>query len=342
MVPLFRLMQARIDGVNRVLREQITGIRVVRAFVREPAERARFGVANAELTDTALRAGRLMAFMFPIVLLVLNVSSVAVLWFGADRVDSGEMQVGSLTAFLSYLMQILMSIMMATFMVVLVPRAAVCAERITEVLDTDSSVVPPADAGHRAARAGDRRAPRRRRSATRAPSDPVLTDVSFRSGPGQMTAIIGSTGSGKTHPAIPACRGCSTRPAAASWSTASTCASSTRRCCTAWSAWCPQTAYLFTGTVAEQPALRPAGGRPTRSCGRRCASRRPRTSSPAMPDGPRGAGRAGRHERLGRPAAAARDRPRAGARSRRSTCSTTRSRRSTWPPTRGCGLRSGR
>ena len=123
MIPQFRLMQARIDVVNRVLREQITGIRVVRAFVREPVERERFGVANADLTETALRAGRLLALMFPTVMLVLNVSSVAVLWFGAHRIDAGEMQVGSLTAFLSYLLQILMSIMMATFMLVLVPRA---------------------------------------------------------------------------------------------------------------------------------------------------------------------------------------------------------------------------
>ena len=155
MVPLFRQIQKLIDGVNRVLREQIAGIRVVRAFVREPAEQVRFGAANAELTDVALRAGRLLAFMFPVVLLVLNVSSVAVLWFGADRVESGQMQVGSLTAFLSYLMQILMSIMQATFMLVLVPRAAVCAERIGEVLDTDSSVVPADHAGR--GRAGSRR-----------------------------------------------------------------------------------------------------------------------------------------------------------------------------------------
>ncbi|HET9944723.1 MAG TPA: ABC transporter ATP-binding protein [Actinomycetes bacterium] len=197
MVPLFRLIQKLIDGVNRVLREQISGIRVVRAFVREPAERARFGDANAELTDVALRAGRLLAFMFPVVLLVLNVSSVAVLWFGAGRVGSGEMQVGSLTAFLSYLMQILMSIMQATFMVVLVPRAAVCAERIGEVLDTDSSVVPPP------APVADVREPatvelRGASFSYPGAESPVLTDVSFRSGPGQVTAVVGGTGSGKS------------------------------------------------------------------------------------------------------------------------------------------------
>ena len=143
MVPLFRLMQTRIDTVNRVLREQLTGIRVVRAFVREDVETARFGKANADVTDTALRAGRLMALAFPTVMLVLNVSSVAVIWFGAFRIQDGSMQVGTLIAFLSYLMQILMSVMMATFMAIMIPRAAVSADRIGAVLGTESSVRPP-------------------------------------------------------------------------------------------------------------------------------------------------------------------------------------------------------
>ncbi len=197
MVPQFRRMQVRIDVVNRVLREQITGIRVVRAFVREDAERERFGSANADLTDTALRVGRLMAYMFPTVMLVLNVSSVAVLWFGGHRVAAGEMQVGALTAFLSYLMQILMAIMMATFMLVLVPRAAVSAERLTEVLETESSVVPPSSPvsvvrGHATVELVG--------ASFQYPGaeHPVLRDVSFRTGPGQLTAIIGSTGAGKT------------------------------------------------------------------------------------------------------------------------------------------------
>ena len=129
--------------VNKTLREQITGIRVVRAFVREPFETRRFETANRELTDVALRVGRWMALMFPLVFLILNVSSVAVLWFGAQRVDAGLMQVGSMTAFLAYLIQILIAVMMATFMPVLVPRATVSAGRIAEVLDTESSVVPP-------------------------------------------------------------------------------------------------------------------------------------------------------------------------------------------------------
>lgn len=143
MIPLFRKMQTRIDTVNRVLREQLTGIRVVRAFVREDVETERFGVANQEVTDVALSSGRLMALMFPIVMLVLNVSSVAVIWFGSFRIQDGSMQVGTLIAFLSYLMQILMAVMMATFMAIMIPRAAVSGDRISEVLDRHSSVVPP-------------------------------------------------------------------------------------------------------------------------------------------------------------------------------------------------------
>ena len=197
MVPQFRLMQTRIDVVNRVLREQITGIRVVRAFVREPVERQRFGAANADLTNTALRVGRLQAFLFPIVLLVLNVSSVAVLWFGAHRIQDGNMQIGSLTAFLSYLLQILMSIMMATFMLILVPRAAVSAERLMEVIDTESSVVPPSDP-ERELRVHATLAMQGVSFSYPGADHPVLTDISFRTGPGQTTAIIGSTGSGKS------------------------------------------------------------------------------------------------------------------------------------------------
>ncbi|MEV6812918.1 ABC transporter ATP-binding protein [Micromonospora sp. NPDC051296] len=197
MVPGFRLMQTRIDTVNRVLREQITGIRVVRAFVREPYETRRFATANAELTATALRTGRLMALIFPVVMLVLNVSSVAVLWFGAQRVDAGAIQVGALTAFLQYLMQILMAVMMATFMLMMVPRAAVCAERIEEVLDTDSSVAPAANpVAEVPARAHLEL--RHVRFQYPGAAEPVLRDVSFQVTPGTTTAIIGSTGAGKT------------------------------------------------------------------------------------------------------------------------------------------------
>ncbi|MER7330278.1 MULTISPECIES: ABC transporter ATP-binding protein [unclassified Micromonospora] len=197
MVPGFRLMQTRIDTINRVLREQITGIRVVRAFVREPYETERFATANADLTATALRTGRLMALIFPVVMLVLNVSSVAVLWFGAQRVDAGAIQVGALTAFLQYLMQILMAVMMATFMLMMVPRAAVCAERIVEVLDTDSSVVPAARPVTEVSARGELEL---RGVSFRYPgaAAPVLRDVSFRVTPGTTTAVIGSTGAGKT------------------------------------------------------------------------------------------------------------------------------------------------
>ncbi len=197
MVPGFRLMQTRIDAINRVLREQITGIRVVRAFVREPYEVRRFAAANADLTATALRTGRLMALIFPVVMLVLNVSSVAVLWFGAERVDAGAIQVGALTAFLQYLMQILMAVMMATFMLMMVPRAAVCAERIVEVLDTDSSVVPtPAPVTEVSTRAELEL--RNVRFQYPGAAEPVLREISFRVTPGTTTAIIGSTGAGKT------------------------------------------------------------------------------------------------------------------------------------------------
>ncbi|UXM91078.1 ABC transporter ATP-binding protein [Paenarthrobacter sp. JL.01a] len=198
MVPLFRKMQVRIDAVNRVLREQLTGIRVVRAFVREDMEVSRFGRANDDVTDVALRAGRLMALMFPVVMLVMNVSSVAVIWFGSFRIEDGSMQVGTLIAFLSYLMQILMSVMMATFMAVMIPRASVSADRIGEVLETDSSVRPPSNP---VSLTGRRRGELEMRDvgfAYPGAERPVLSGVSFTASAGQTTAIIGSTGAGKT------------------------------------------------------------------------------------------------------------------------------------------------
>ena len=199
MVPAFQLMQERIDQINRVLREQITGIRVVRAFVREPEERTRFADANALLTDTSLRAGRLMASTFPTVNVVINFSSVAVLWVGASRIQSGQMQVGSLVAYLSYLIQILMSVMMATFMISMIPRAAVSAGRIQEVLHTESTVRAPARprsvaAGGTGLDIGFRGVGFHYPGAEHA----VLRDITFTTGPGETTAIVGSTGSGKT------------------------------------------------------------------------------------------------------------------------------------------------
>jgi ATP-binding cassette subfamily B protein len=203
MVPYFRQMQERIDAINGVLREQITGLRVVRAFVRERRETARFGEANARLYDSSLGAGRLMALAFPAVMLVVNVSSVGVLWFGAHRVDAGDMQVGALTAFLSYLMFILMAVMMSTMMIMMVPRAAVAAERVAEVLDTETSVVEPARPTPLAARAGGagpRGEVRFEGAGFRYPGAdaPVLHDLTFTARPGTVTAVVGSTGAGKT------------------------------------------------------------------------------------------------------------------------------------------------
>jgi ATP-binding cassette subfamily B protein len=197
MVPSFRLMQERIDEVNRLLREQITGVRVVRAFVREDHETERFDRANRDLTDVAVRAGRWLASMFPIVMLVANVASVAVLWFGGHRVESGQMEVGDLTAYLSYLMQIVMSVMMGTFMLMMIPRSAVCADRIVEVLDTDSSVVPPADPVSHLPERGTLRFEDVEFSYPGA-DVPVVRSASFEAVPGQTVAVIGSTGAGKT------------------------------------------------------------------------------------------------------------------------------------------------
>ncbi len=197
MRPLFRQMQERIDEIARVLREQISGVRVIRAFVREGRERDRFAVASTALFSVSLGTGRLLALMFPAVMLVLNFSSIAVLWFGGHLVASGSMPVGALTAFLTYLLQILMSVMMATFMFVMVPRAEVCAERIVEALDTEPDVRPPASPvsigtarGRLELRDVEFKYP--------GAAQPVLHEVSLVAEPGQVTAIIGGTGSGKT------------------------------------------------------------------------------------------------------------------------------------------------
>ncbi|NTW40345.1 MAG: ABC transporter ATP-binding protein [Cellulomonadaceae bacterium] len=197
MRPLFKLMQVRIDSINRVLREQIQGIRVIRAFVRDDLERERFAGANADLRDVAIGVGRLMAIMFPVVMLVMNLSSVAIMWFGGHRIDDGSMQVGALTAFLSYIMQILMSVMMATMMFMIIPRAEVSADRIMEVLDTPTSVVPPTApvtelVGHGRLELRDVEFHYPGAEAS------VLRQVSFLAEPGETTAIIGATGSGKT------------------------------------------------------------------------------------------------------------------------------------------------
>jgi ATP-binding cassette subfamily B multidrug efflux pump len=197
MRPQFRVMQERIDNIARILREQITGVRVVRAFVRDGQEQDRFREANTGLFGVSLNVGRLIAFMFPSVMLVLNVSSIAVLWFGGHLIKDGGMQIGALTAFLSYLLQILMSVMMATFVFMMVPRAEVCAERIMEVLDVEPDLVAPARPvttlsrhGHLELRGAEFRYP--------GAEKPVLCDISFTARPGEVTAVIGGTGSGKT------------------------------------------------------------------------------------------------------------------------------------------------
>ena len=197
MRPLFRAMQERLDGINQVLREQITGVRVIRAFVRDTQERERFERASTELFDVSLGAGKLMALMFPSVLLVLNLSTTAVVWFGGHLVADGTMQIGALTAFITYLAQILTAVMMATFMFMLVPRAEVSAERIMEVIGTEPSVAPPAsprppgpEPGRLELRDVEFRYP--------GAEEPVLHDISLTALPGRTTAIIGGTGSGKT------------------------------------------------------------------------------------------------------------------------------------------------
>jgi ATP-binding cassette subfamily B protein len=195
-MPLFRTMQLRIDRINQVTRETLAGIRVIRAFVRTDYEERRFDVANRDLFETSLSVNRLFALMMPILMAIMNLSTVAILWFGSVRVDSGEMPIGNLTAFLQYIIQILFAIMMATFMFVIVPRAAVSSDRIGEVLamepsihDPDEPVSPP-----RLGRVEFRNVEFRYPGA----EDPVLRGISFTAGPGETTAIVGSTGSGKS------------------------------------------------------------------------------------------------------------------------------------------------
>lgn len=201
--PLFREMQERIDELNLILREQITGIRVVRAFVREPHERGRFEVSNERFTQINRRVGHLIAFINPIIMFLLSFSSVLVLLAAAGPIDRGEMQVGSIVAFISYLIQILIAVMMATFMTMMIPRAMVSAERITEVLDTHSSVALPAP--EVAVQPGDPRVSERAELefddvtfAYPGAERPVLEGISFKAHAGQTVAIIGGTGSGKT------------------------------------------------------------------------------------------------------------------------------------------------
>ena len=248
MNPAFQQMQERIDRINAVLREQITGVRVVRAFTREPTESARFAEANHRLTESSLRAARLMAAVFPAVTLLVNLSSVALLWIGADRIEDGSTQIGSLVAYLTYLLQILLAVTMAAFMVSMIPRAAVAAERIVEVLDTESSVEPPSVPVQEFTRPGTVEF---QEVGFRYPGaeHPVLEGVSFTAVPGETTAIIGSTGAGKTTLLTLAAR-----LADASSGRVSVGGIDVRRLDQdlLWGAigYVPQRAYLFSGTVA--------------------------------------------------------------------------------------------
>ncbi|MEE1621055.1 ABC transporter ATP-binding protein [Zafaria sp. Z1313] len=197
LMPLFRIMQDRIDGINGVLREQITGIRVVRAFVREDFETERFRGANEKLTDVGVKVGQLFVLMFPVIGMILHVATAAVLWFGGQRVDAGQVEVGALTAFLQYLLQILMAVMMGTFMAMMIPRAMVCAERIGEVTAVEPSLHDP----HAPRATGPVRGEVEFRGVSfgyPGAEEPVLKDISFTAKPGQTTAIIGSTGAGKS------------------------------------------------------------------------------------------------------------------------------------------------
>ncbi|MCY4133449.1 MAG: ABC transporter ATP-binding protein [bacterium] len=249
MNPAFQQMQERIDRINAVLREQITGVRVVRAFTREPTESARFAEANHRLTESSLRAARLMAAVFPAVTLLVNLSSVALLWIGADRIEDGSTQIGSLVAYLTYLLQILLAVTMAAFMVSMIPRAAVAAERIVEVLDTESSVEPPSVPVQKFTRPGTVEF---QEVGFRYPGAEhhVLEGISFSAVPGETTAIIGSTGAGKTTLLTLAAR-----LADASSGRVSVGGIDVRRLDQAllWGAigYVPQRAYLFSGTVAS-------------------------------------------------------------------------------------------
>ncbi|MCH9667305.1 MAG: ABC transporter ATP-binding protein/permease [Actinomycetia bacterium] len=258
LLPIFRRVQRQIDGINRVMREQLTGLRVVRAFAREPFERNRFAETNDALAATALEAGRWQALMLPATTLVINVSSVALIWFGGLRIDAGQMQIGALIAFLSYFMQILTAVLMATFILVIIPRAAACAERITEVLCTAPAITSEPDAVSPTTIAGEIRLDSATFSYLGA-ERPVLQDVSLTVPPGTTTAVVGSTGSGKSTLLSLICRLYDVTSGSVSvdgidvrdfdieqlWSTLGL---------------VPQRGYLFSGTVADNLQLGAAPG----------------------------------------------------------------------------------
>lgn len=250
MLPLFRSMQRLIDGINRVLRDQLSGVRVVRAFTRENFERDKFAKANYALSNAALSAGNWQALMLPVTTLTINLSSVALIWFGGLRIDRGQMQVGSLIAFLAYFAQILMAVLMATMTLVVLPRASVCAERITEVLSTKPAVQSPQQPDF----------PQRGITGvvrldgvtfTYPGADfPVLQDISFTARPGTSTAVVGSTGSGKSTLVSLICRLYDVSDGSVTVDGVDVRDYDTERL---WSAigLVPQRGYLFSGTVAD-------------------------------------------------------------------------------------------
>jgi ABC-type multidrug transport system fused ATPase/permease subunit len=259
-LPMFRSMQSLIDGINRVLRDQLSGVRVVRAFAREDFERDRFARANAALSNTSLSAGNWQALTLPVTTLTINVSSVALIWFGGLRINSGQMQVGSLIAFLAYFTQILMAVMMATMTLAVLPRAAVCAQRITEVLSTRSAVVSPEKPmfphGGMAGVVQFDGATFSYPGADR----PVLQDVSLTALPGTTTAIVGSTGSGKSTLVSLICRFYDVTAGAVLVDGVDVRDYDTKRL---WSGigLVPQRGYLFSGTVADNLSFGAVPGR---------------------------------------------------------------------------------
>jgi ATP-binding cassette subfamily B protein len=259
LLPLFRGMQSLIDGINRVLRDQLSGVRVVRAFTRERYERDRFARANAALSKTSLKAGNWQALMLPVTTLTINVSSVALIWFGGQRIDRGQMHVGSLTAFLAYFTQILMAVLMATMTLVVLPRASVCAERITEVLSTRVAVQDPLSP--KFPRGGITGVVRLDGATFTYPGAdrPVLQDISFTALPGTTTAIVGSTGSGKSTLVSLICRLYDVTAGAVLVDDVDVRDYHTERL---WSAigLVPQRGYLFTGTVADNLRIGAAPG----------------------------------------------------------------------------------
>ena len=333
--PLFRAMQDRLDHVNQVLREQISGVRVVRAFVRDRQEKERFAEANDDLYDVSLKVAKLTALLFPTVMLAFNLTFVGIVWFGGHRIDSGAMEVGGLSAFLSYLMQNLMSVMVATFMLMMAPRAEVCAERIQEVLDTEPTIRPPTAP---IALDGVRGSVELRDVEFRYPGaeQPVLCNINLVANPGETTAIVGSTGSGKSTLI-------NLVPRLFDVTAGQVLVDGTDVCDLD-----PDVLARAVGLVPSGPTCSPAPWRrtcatagrtpPTTSCGGPSRSPRPGRSSRPCPRGstppsPRAAPTC--------PAASASGSPSPGrwSTSRRCTCSTIRSRRSTTPPTRRSGLR---